>query len=110
MKVSTDLNLQQFKAKQASKKNSKAQMEKLKNNNTSEKNKKLKKLSQEFESIFIGMMYKQMNKAGFKSDLIDPGLSEDVFKDMYYDELAKKAAFKNKLGIAESMYQQLKNK
>ncbi|MGM0502655.1 MAG: rod-binding protein [Bacillota bacterium] len=110
MKIGSNLKLQQFQARQAQKQQRDSKVEQLKKNNKEPEKDKLKQLTQEFESIFISMMYKQMDKAGFKSDLIKPGLSEDVFKDMYYDEIAKKAALKEDIGIAESMYQQLKNK
>ena len=106
MKISTASTLQQFRTNQAQKQSTKQQIEELAQK--SETNAKIKKLSQEYESIFVGMMFKQMDQAGFKSDLVDTGLSEDIYKDMYYDKIAKKVAFENQLGIAESMYQQLK--
>ena len=106
MKISTASTLKQFKASQAVEQQTKQQINHLAKK--AETNAKIKKLSQEYESIFVSMMFKQMDQAGFKSDLIDTGLSEDIYKDMYYNEIAKKAAFKSKLGIAESMYQQLK--
>lgn len=109
MKVTANFDLQQFKAKQANNQQKQQQAEKM--TSAKEKtNKQLKELSEEFESIFIGMMFKQMDKAGFKSDLVDSGMGKEVYKDMYYDELAKKAAIKDNIGIAESMYEQLKNK
>ncbi|MGM0369039.1 MAG: rod-binding protein [Bacillota bacterium] len=109
MKVGANLDMQQFKAKQANNQQKRKQSEKM--TSTKEKtNKEIKELAEEFESIFIGMMFKQMDKAGFKSDLVDTGMSEDVYKDMYHDEIAKKAALKDNIGIAESMYEQLKNK
>lgn len=68
----------------------------------------LKKVSNKFESIFVGMMFKEMKDAGFKSKLLDSGLQRDIFEDMYYDKLAKKTAKNSKLGIAEATYRQLK--
>ncbi|MBM7556996.1 rod-binding protein [Halanaerobacter jeridensis] len=106
MKISTASTLQQFRAAQAQEQQTKQEINHLAEK--TETNAKIKKLSQEYESIFVSMMFKQMDKAGFKSDLIDTGLSEDIYKDMYYNKIAKKAAFESELGIAESMYQQLK--
>lgn len=106
MKISTNSNLGRFQVQQAQEEQTKKKINKLAQQ--SKVNAKIKKLSQKYESIFVGMMFKQMDDAGFKSDLVDTGLSEDIYKDMYYNEIAKKAAFKNKLGIAESMYNQLK--
>lgn len=70
----------------------------------------LKKVSEEFEAIFINLMFKEMKKAGFKSKLLDSGLSRDIFEDMYYRELAKTTAKRANLGIAEGVYRQLKQK
>jgi len=72
--------------------------------------KELRKVSQEFESIFINMMFKQMRSSVFKSDLLDGGMSKEIFEDMYYNEISKSAAKNNELGIAEMIYQQLSNK
>ncbi|WP_051412029.1 rod-binding protein [Halonatronum saccharophilum] len=77
---------------------------------SSSKDEDLKKVSQEFESIFLSMMFKQMRDAGFKSDLLDSGLSREVFEDMYYDKVAEEASKQGGLGIAELVYQQLSNK
>ncbi|MFO7820021.1 MAG: rod-binding protein [Halanaerobacter sp.] len=106
MKISTNSNLAQFQAQQSGEQKTKKEVEELAQQ--SETNAKLKELAQEYESIFVSMMFKQMDQAGFKSDLVDKGMSKDIYKDMYYDEMAKKAAFKSKLGIAEAMYEQLK--
>lgn len=64
-------------------------------------------VSQEFESIFVGMMFKQMRDAINRSDLLDGGLSQDIYEDMYYDELAKEAAKTEQFEIAEAVYKQL---
>jgi len=69
--------------------------------------KELKEVSEEFESIFVGMMFKQMKNTVVKSDFLDSGLSQDIFEDMYYDEVAKEAAKGTKFGIAEAVYRQL---
>lgn len=106
MKISTNSNLAHFHAQQAGEERTKAEIEELAQK--SETNAKLKKLAQEYESIFVSMMFKQMDQAGFKSDLVDTGMSRDIYKDMYYNEIAKKAAFKSDLGIAEAMYDQIK--
>ena len=55
-------------------------------------------------------MYGEMRKAGFESDLLDSGLSRDVFEDMYYRELSQLTAQQTNLGLAEAVYEQLKQK
>ncbi len=64
-------------------------------------------VSQEFESIFVGMMFKQMKDSINRSDLLDGGLGQDIFEDMYYDELAKEAAETEQFDISDAVYRQL---
>ncbi|OCL25632.1 hypothetical protein U472_14985 [Orenia metallireducens] len=70
----------------------------------------LRKVSQDFEAIFVNMMFKQMRSSVFKSGLLDGGMSREIFEDMYYNQISKSAAENNELGIAEMIYQQLSNK
>lgn len=69
--------------------------------------KALKEACQEFESIMLSMMYKQMKATVVKSDLMekDPGM--DIFQSMEDDELMKQASKTGSLGLAESLYKQL---
>ncbi|GAB6099471.1 hypothetical protein JCM16358_13500 [Halanaerocella petrolearia] len=111
MKIDSKLKLnqlqmkqsQQTKAKQDFKKMLTNQVEQDKTNSQDE----LKKVSEKFESLFVGMMFKQMKKAGFKSKLLDTGLQGEIYQDMYYNELSKKAAQGSKIGISEAVYRQL---
>ena len=69
--------------------------------------KALKQACQEFESIMLSMMYKQMKATVVKSDLMeeDPGM--DIFQSMEDDELMKQASKTGSFGLAESLYKQL---
>jgi|GEM_PF-362214 len=69
--------------------------------------KALKEVCQEFESIMLSMLYKQMKATVVKSDLMeeDPGM--DIFQSMEDDELMKQASKSGSFGLAESLYKQL---
>ncbi|MCK8827774.1 rod-binding protein [Natroniella acetigena] len=113
MKIGSELNLNQLQLKNTNLSKSESEFKNLLEKEASTKNEQkdeqLKVVSQEFESIFLSMMFKQMRDATLKSDLLDSGLSKEVFEDMYYDQIAKEAASKEQLGIAEAVYQQLSN-
>ena len=64
-------------------------------------------VSKQFESLFVGMMFKEMKNSIERSDFLDSGLERDVFEDMYYDELAEEAAKNSDFGIAKAAYRQL---
>ncbi|MBN2441369.1 MAG: rod-binding protein [Spirochaetales bacterium] len=78
-------------------------------NQTSQVNKdsKLYKACQDFESIFIKQMLNVMRKTVNKSGLIDGGFAEEVFEDMLYDEYAQKMSQNANFGLSDSLYKQL---
>lgn len=69
--------------------------------------KALKEACQEFESIMLSMLYKQMKATVIKSDLMeeDPGM--EIFQSMEDDELMNQASKTGSFGLAESLYKQL---
>ncbi len=69
--------------------------------------KQLKGVCQDFESIFLNMMYKQMKASIPKSDLIKEDFSMQTFSQMLDEELMNGAAKGKGVGIAEAMYKQL---
>ena len=68
---------------------------------------KLYEQCQEFESIFVNMMLKEMRGTVEKSGLIDGGQAEDIFSDMLYDEYAKGMTKAAGFGLADSVYLEL---
>jgi flagellar protein FlgJ len=73
-----------------------------------DKKSKLYEQCQDFESIFVKMMLKQMRATVDKSDsLLSGGWAEEIYQDMLDDEysgtMAKKAGF----GLADQLYRQL---
>jgi len=67
----------------------------------------LKKVCQEFEEIFLGMMYKQMKATIIKSDLMPECAGREIYESMMDDELVKKAAEGEGIGLAKALYEQL---
>lgn len=72
------------------------------------KDQKLMDVCNDFESIFLNQMFKQMRKnTKFGKPLIDGGMGEEIFKDMLYSEYSKEAAKTNSIGIAKMVYDYL---
>ncbi|MCO4783520.1 MAG: rod-binding protein [Candidatus Cloacimonetes bacterium] len=71
--------------------------------------KKLKKTTQDFEQIFVSMMLKEMNKNLGQTGFLDKGPYEKMFKDMLINERAKDLSKTSGFGIADQMYDQMKN-
>jgi len=66
---------------------------------------------QDFESLFIKQMLDVMRKTIHREDdLLNGGLTQDVFEGMLYDEYAKKMAQTAGFGLAETIYRQVSSK
>jgi Rod binding domain-containing protein len=73
-----------------------------------DKKSKLYEQCQEFESIFVKMMLKEMRNSVDKSDsLLSGGWAEDIYSDMLDDEYSKSIAKKAGFGLADQLYKQL---
>lgn len=71
--------------------------------------KKITEVAQEFESLFIEMMFKEMRKTLNNNDLSgmnSPG--KDIFNDMLYTEYAKESSKLGGFGLAKMIEQSLK--
>jgi peptidoglycan hydrolase FlgJ len=68
---------------------------------------KLKDACQQFESLFLSQILKEMKKSIPKSD----GESKDkeMYDDMMYDEISKSMASSGGIGMANILYQQMKD-
>lgn len=71
--------------------------------------KQLKQACQDFESIFLGMMMKNMRATVQKSDFLPEDQGTEIFQGMLDDELTKNAAESGGIGLAKLLYSQLKN-
>ena len=73
--------------------------------------KKLKEVSEDFESIFINMLFKSMRKTLDEKSLIVPkGEGQKIFEDLLYTEYSKTMSKSGKFGIADLIYKQFKAK
>jgi len=63
----------------------------------------VKKLSEDFESLFLNLVMKSMRQTVDKSDLMNGGNAEDVFQDMLDTEYAKQMAGQRMTGLADSI-------
>ncbi len=69
---------------------------------------KLFEQCQEFESIFVKMMLKEMRNSVDRSDsLLSGGWAEDIYQDMLDDEYSKTMAKTAGFGLADQLYKQL---
>lgn len=71
------------------------------------KEKELKKVGEEFESMFIRIVLDGMKETlDKKANPFYGGLSEDIFGDLLYQEYALLIANQNELGISEAIVRQ----
>ncbi|MGA7827553.1 MAG: rod-binding protein [Geobacteraceae bacterium] len=74
---------------------------------SADKNAALKKTSQDFEALFIGMMLKSMRATVGKDTLTGGGRGEEVYRSMLDQEYAQEAAKAGTLGISKGLEEQL---
>jgi len=67
---------------------------------------KLKSACQEFEVLFLQMMYKQMKRTVPESDLLPESTGRRIFEEMLDEELINNAKERG-VGIADILYRQL---
>ncbi len=68
----------------------------------------LKKVSQNFESIFIDMMLKEMRNSVEKSNLFGNSQATQFFESMRDEEVSKQLSASGGIGIGNMIYEQLK--
>lgn len=67
----------------------------------------LGKLAEDFEAVFLELVLKNMRNTVQKSELVDGGNGEEVFRSLLDTEYAKSMASQKHGGIAESIEKQL---
>jgi peptidoglycan hydrolase FlgJ len=67
----------------------------------------LKEAAQQFESLFTGMVLKSMREANFGDSLFGSD-QEDMYQDMYDDQIAAEISKGRGLGLADMLVQQLR--
>lgn len=68
---------------------------------------RLLEVCQEFESIFLHMMLKQMRNTVEDGGLIEKSHARTLFEDMHDEELGKSMARGQGVGLAQELYRQL---
>jgi flagellar protein FlgJ len=69
--------------------------------------KKLMEACKNLESVFVNMMFKQMQSTVQKTGLTDGGYGEEIYNDMLLEKYAEEATKGSGLGLAQVMYKQL---
>lgn len=67
----------------------------------------LKKVSEQFESVFIHMMIKSMRTTVVDGGLTEKSNARGIYEGMYDQELANEMANGRTMGIADMLYKQL---
>ena len=68
--------------------------------------KKLRKACEEFESVMLGIVYKQMS-ASAKGGMLDQSAANKTWRDMLDDERAQSMAQAGGIGLADALYRDL---
>ena len=68
----------------------------------------LKEVSKNFESIFMGMVMKEMRNSVQKSDLFGNSQGMEFFQSMYDEQLTRQLASSGGMGIGHMVYERLK--
>ncbi|MBR4641851.1 MAG: rod-binding protein [Selenomonadaceae bacterium] len=72
-----------------------------------QRNKDIKEASVQLEALFLKMMYTEMWKTVPKDTLFGDDNAMDIYRDMYNEELTKKAAEGGGIGLADFIYEHL---
>ncbi len=70
----------------------------------------LKKACQDFESIFVQMVFKNMRSTVPEDSLLEKSQAESIFEGMLDEEFSKKVAGAGGMGIADMLFKQLDQK
>lgn len=68
-----------------------------------DKEKKLKEIARGFESMFVKLLMAQMRQTIPESELIDGGNAQEIFEEMFDDEIGKRISQRGDLGIANAL-------
>lgn len=77
---------------------------------TTPQQKKLMGACQDFESVMLAMVFKQMGTASTSDDPLSKGAGADTWRDMLTEERAKAMSRSGGIGLADSIYRQLANR
>jgi Rod binding domain-containing protein len=66
---------------------------------------KLKKASEDFESLLISQLMQSMRRTVLKSKFLDDAPGKEVYQSLFDREISKKMAQKGALGVGKIIYQ-----
>ena len=69
--------------------------------------KEIKKVCTDFEAMFIKRMLETMRKSTLKSGLFNGGMQEDIYTDLFDEQLSKVLAEGKGMGIGAQLYKDL---
>ena len=72
-----------------------------------QRNKDIREASVQLEGLLLKMMYNEMWKTVPKNELFGDDNAMEIYRDMYNDEITKKAAEGGGIGLADFIYRQL---
>lgn len=78
-------------------------------NKLSASQKELKEAAEQFESVFINMLFKEMRKSVSDSDLFGDRDAEQTFQEMLDTEMSTKLSQNGGIGLGNVIYKQLVN-
>jgi len=78
--------------------------------NVKDNDAKLKEAAQGFEAIFVTKLLNQLNSSSMnEGGFFGNSRSEKTFKGMFFQEIGKEVAKTSSFGIADAIYNQMKN-
>jgi len=72
-----------------------------------QRNQEIREASVQLEALLLKMMYTEMWKTVPKDELFGESNAMDIYRDMYNEEITKKAAEGGGIGLADYIYNQL---
>ena len=87
--------------------NSSTKIKTMTQEEVAQRNQEIKEASVQLEALLLKMMYDSMWKTVPKDELFGNSNAMDIYRDMYNEELTKKAAEGGGIGLANFIYKQL---
>jgi len=72
--------------------------------------KELLQACKDFEAIFVNQLLQEMRKTVPKDGLIPTSQEEEIFTGMFDEEVSKQISQSGRMGLAEMMYEQLRDR
>ena len=87
--------------------NNRTQIKTMTAEEVAQRNAEIRDASVQLEALLLKMMYTEMWKTVPKNELFGNSNAMEIYRDMYNDEITKKAAEGGGIGLADFIYRQL---